>query len=147
MQGMSTTSAASCLEIDHGLHFHLRAHDRAGLGLLPERGRSHVAGPMFGPGRHDEPFPIEAALDLRGLLRLLYIVTPRSDVLRRQRLAKMGEDLSIAIELAERPQHVGLAAAWNRAERVCRELGEVIGETTGTQLGEAAVARLRKISR
>ncbi len=102
---------------------------------------------MFGPGRHDEPFPIEAALDLRALLRLLYIVTPRSDAPRRQRLAKMGEDLSIAIELAERPERVGLAAAWNRAERVCRELGEVIGETTGIQLAEAAVARVRRISR
>ena len=102
---------------------------------------------MFGPGRHDEPFPIEAALDLRALLRLLYVVTPRSDVLRRRRLAKMGEDISIAIELAGRPQRVGLAAAWNRAEHVCRELAEVIDETTATQLVEAAVARVKKISR
>ena len=144
---MSTTGAASCLQIDSGLHFPLRPYDRAGLGLPPERRRSHLVRPMFGPGRHDEPFPIEAALDLRALLRLLYIVTPRSDAPRRQRLAKMGEDLSIAIELAERPERVGLAAAWNRAERVCRELGEVIGETTGIQLAEAAVARVRRISR
>lgn len=147
MQGMSTTRAASCLEIDSALHFPLRPYDRAALGLPPERGRSHLAGPMFGPGRHDDAFPIDAALDLRALLRLLYVVTPRDDALRRKRLAKMGEDLSIAIELAGRPQRVGLAAAWNRAERVCRELGEVIGETTGTQLVDAAVARMRKISR
>ncbi len=102
---------------------------------------------MFGPGRHDDAFPIDAALDLRALLRLLYVVTPRNDALRRQRLAKMGEDLSIAIELAGRPQRVGLAAAWNRAERVCQELGEVIGETTGIQLVEAAVGRMKMISR
>ncbi len=97
---------------------------------------------MFGPGRADEPFPMEAAYDLRALVRLLYVTTPASDVERRRRLAKMGENLNIAIELAGRPQNVGVAAAWNRAESVCRELGEVIGDTSGAELVTAAVKRM-----
>lgn len=99
---------------------------------------------MFGPGRADEPFPFQAAADLRSLLRLLYLTTPKIDVLRRDRLRRMGENINIAIELAQRPQNVGMMAAHNRADSVCRELGEVIGETSGAELVGAAVSRMRK---
>jgi hypothetical protein len=97
---------------------------------------------MFGPSARDEPFPVQAAEDLRGLLRLLYVTTPSSDVQRRRRLAWMGSEMSIAIELAGRPAGVGVTAAWNRAERVCHELGDVIGETTASELVGAAVKRM-----
>jgi hypothetical protein len=96
---------------------------------------------MFGRAR-DEAFPTGAAEDLRGLLRLLYATTPSSDVHRRRRLAWMGSEISIAIELAGRPAGVGVTAAWNRAERVCHELGDVIGETSGAELVDAAVKRM-----
>jgi hypothetical protein len=99
---------------------------------------------MFGPSGHDEPFPMEAAYDLRALVRLLYLMTPASDVLRRVRLAKMGENINIAIELAGRPQKVGLMAAHNRADSVCRELAEVIGDTSGAELVTAAVKRMAR---
>jgi len=97
---------------------------------------------MFGPGGRDEPFPFRAAEDLRSLIRILYLAAPREDVERRHRLARMGENIGIAIDLAARPKRVGLQAAHNRADSVCRELAEMVGETSGAELVSAAVRRM-----
>lgn len=69
--------------------------------------------------RRDQPFPIEAARDLLGVVRAFYRSTPRDEVVKRQRLQAAGEHLETAIELAasSRDGGVGHRAAWENAER------------------------------
>ena len=77
-----------------------------------------------------DPFPIEAARDLLGLVRSLYAAAKQRDAGKRHlaRLAAAGRALSAAIELAQSsapgsPEH---ARAWDKAERATAELGMLV---------------------
>lgn len=97
--------------------------------------------------RNDEPFPIEVARDLLGILRLQWMATPADEVIRRQKLAAMCTSLRIAIELAVETEvgSVGQRAAWTRAKAVCVQLAEVVDHMTMAQpLLRAGEARLRR---
>lgn len=77
--------------------------------------------------RRDQPFPREQVRDVLGICRALYRAERASahpSPVRLQRLARIGDDLRVALELAEAgPDTVGHRAAWQRAEDAVRALG------------------------
>lgn len=80
----------------------------------------------LGP-RSNEPFPVEAARDLLGLVRSLYRATPKADAKRRDKLQAIGVELKLAIELgAARVGSLGHRAAWTRAETALAALADVV---------------------
>ncbi len=91
-----------------------------------------------------EPFPFQAARDLLGILRAMYGAARNEGSDRRRLLAirRVGEELRAAIDLAleHDPGTLGHAAAWTRAERATRELGDLCDVTTplAPTLGAAA---------
>lgn len=70
--------------------------------------------------RRDDPFPLEAARDLLGLIRTLYIARRHAGAPAHEleRIARAGREMQEAISLASssQPRSVGHAAAWKRAE-------------------------------
>ncbi len=83
----------------------------------------------------DEPFPIELVRDLLGIARSIHrLWATHGDAKRKlAELRVIGTDLRIALELAGKcePGTVGHAAAWNRAERATKALGELIDAFEG----------------
>ncbi len=93
--------------------------------------------------RHDDPFPVEGARDLLGLVRGMYRATPGSEVLKRERLRRIGESLKVAIELAEdcAPGTMGQRSAWKRAQEALLELASLMQITDrAAPIVEAAAA-------
>lgn len=80
-------------------------------------------------GSRPDPFPLEAVRDLLGVARAIYAATPAREKARRAALARVGEDLRVALELAAEssPGTVGERAAWARAERACEAIGRFVG--------------------
>jgi hypothetical protein len=80
-----------------------------------------------------EQFPLEAARDLLGVVRALWLAAKGEDA-RRAALTSVGLDLVLAIDnakampFANTPQQ---AAAWFVAERACAALGELLAGDTG----------------
>lgn len=85
-------------------------------------------------GRRDEAFPFEAVRDLLGVVRALYAAEKARGASRAElaRLATIGRDLVIAIELAvsTREGTVGQRAAWQRAEEATLRLSDVVDGLT-----------------
>lgn len=102
----------------------------------------------LGP-RVNEPFPVEAARDLLGLVRSLYRATPAADSTRREKLKAIGVELKLAIELgASRPGSLGHRAAWTRAETALVALADVVvtdekSEAVMRAAGDALVGQKR----
>lgn len=101
--------------------------------------------------RRDGPLPMDAVRDLLGLVRALYLATPRGEVVRRRKLQAIGVRLGEAIDLAAttKPDTVGHRAAWMRAEDAARDLGDVIDllERAETIVGASQRAVLHRIQR
>lgn len=99
---------------------------------------------------HEPPLPAQALRDLLGITRALYAQwraegRPAEEL---ERLKVAGRDLRVALELATGPvPHLGTTAAWNRAERATRILGELIGEADRLLPVVHAVARRAKLGR
>jgi hypothetical protein len=80
-----------------------------------------------------EQLPLEAVRDLLGICRALYaswrVHRPATENALGE-LRAIGQDLRAALELASRskPDTVGHRAAWNKAERAMRKLGELVNE-------------------
>lgn len=94
-----------------------------------------------------DAFPIEAARDVLGLLRAMYVVA-RDDgaTARAGRIQKIATEVRKAIELAERyePGTLGHSAAFSRADAVMRQLAEVVDCTTA--LEPVVLAASRRVS-
>jgi hypothetical protein len=105
-------------------------------------------GPMY--TRREEPFPLEAAVDLRAVARALYLVArSRGDRGAMAQLQRIGAELTLAIDLGQRCA-VGTAghqAALRRVEQAIAAIGNVLDPLMpATELLEAAQARvLRKM--
>ena len=98
--------------------------------------------------RHD-PFPIEAARDLLGLVRAVYAarVAEGADAVTLAKIAVVGIDLACALELGEAhgPGTLGHAAAWKRAERAATTAEDLVAITDGAeQIVRAAMGRVTK---
>lgn len=82
----------------------------------------------------DTPFPFETVRDLLGILRMMYVAATRhpGGEGKQRRIAKLGRELSRALQLAERhpPGSLGFTAAWERAEATVAQLGQVVDCTT-----------------
>ncbi len=80
-----------------------------------------------------EPFPLEAARDLLGVVRALWLAAKGDDA-KRAALTSIGLDLRLAIDnaktmpFANTPQQ---AAARFGAERPCAALGELLAAEAG----------------
>jgi hypothetical protein len=97
--------------------------------------------------RHD-PFPLEAARDLLGLVRAVYAARAAegAGAVTRARIAVIGVDLAEAVELgaAHRPGTLGHAAAWKRAERAAAAAADLVALTDGADaIVKAAMGRVR----
>lgn len=92
------------------------------------RGRRRQA-PRVLSIRHD-PFPLEAARDLLGLVRAVYAarVAEGAGAVTLAKVAAIGVDLAEAIELGERNRAgtLGHAAAWKRAERAACDAARAV---------------------
>ncbi len=100
--------------------------------------------PMAGRG---DRFPFEAARDLLGILRALYVATEREGGGQRrlEAILRCGRELAAAIALARqhRPFTLGHDAAWRRAEAATRQAMDLIESTTPIEPTlTAAVARV-----
>ena len=98
------------------------------------------------PSRGD-PFPFEAARDLLGILRALYVATEKEEGGKRrlEAILRCGRELGAAIALARRhePSTLGYDAAWRRAEAATRQAMDLIESTTPIEPTlAAAVARV-----
>ncbi|WP_437905603.1 hypothetical protein WME95_46225 [Sorangium sp. So ce327] len=96
--------------------------------------------------RHD-PFPLEAARDLLGIVRALYAEARArgASVADLHAIAAVGDDLRQAIALAEAhpPGTLGFSSAWARAERAAGRVGELAGAVApAAPIVRAAVARV-----
>jgi hypothetical protein len=98
--------------------------------------------------RRSDPFPFEAVRDLLGILRALYSVAHAERQERRCRaISRIGRELRTAVDLAlgNEPGTLGHAAAWERAERATRRLGDIIDCTLPLEPAvQAAAARVAR---
>jgi hypothetical protein len=97
------------------------------------------------PGRGDA-IPLEALRDLLAIVRALFVagLENKGHPVDLEVLRQIGSELAIALDLASRcdPDTLGHAAAWNRAERATKTLGELIDATMPLRpVLDAAVAR------
>lgn len=78
--------------------------------------------------RRFDPFPLTATRDLLGLVRVLYLHQRDRDATKAAKLQAIGEDLVLAVELGRtcRPGTAGHQAAWARAERAARQVGDCV---------------------
>lgn len=92
----------------------------------PARALRQILLPMY--TRRFEEFPLTATRDLLGLVRVLYLHQRDRDGTKAAKLRRIGEDLVLAVQLGStcRPGTAGHQAAWARAERAAREVGECI---------------------
>jgi hypothetical protein len=111
--------------------------------------------------RRDEPFPLEAVRDLLGVVRAIYAAAKRSNADKAElaRIAAIGKDLSLAIDLAAstRPGTVGHRAAFDRAEEATRRAGKLVdaltpaeplvGAAQGRVIGARAALKSRREER
>jgi hypothetical protein len=96
--------------------------------------------------RHD-PFPLEAARDLLGIVRALYAEARSrgASVADLHAIAAVGDDLRQAIALAEAhpPGTLGFSSAWARAERAAGRVGELADALApAAPIVRAALARV-----
>jgi hypothetical protein len=92
-------------------------------------------------------FPHEAVRDLLGLVRAIYAAAKTANAGRQElaRIAKVGAELSGALELAEKttPGTIGHDAAYRRAEAATLRVGELVDAITpAAPLIVAAQARV-----
>ncbi len=97
------------------------------------------------PGRGDA-IPLEALRDLLAIVRALFAagLENKGHPVELEALRQIGSDLATALDLAARcePDTLGHVAAWNRAERATKALGELIDSTMPLRpVLDAAVAR------
>ena len=94
-------------------------------------------------------FPVEAARDLLGLARAMYVVATRQgSTVTAGRLQRAGERLRLAIELAAEnpPKTMGHRAAWTHADDAIMLLAAVIDVTTPAEpVLEAAADRVLRV--
>jgi hypothetical protein len=95
-----------------------------------------------------DPFPFEEVRDLLGIVRAMYAAAKRRGAGERhlRAIRNVGSELRAAVDLAleYEPRTLGHAAAWQRAERATRALGELVDCTTPLEPTlEAAVRRIR----
>ena len=96
----------------------------------------------------EEHLPLEAVRDLLGVVRALYRAwrdqgRPANELAH---LETIGKDLRAALDLARRapPPSLGHAAAWARAERATKALGQIVGDAECLAPAvRAVVAKLR----
>ncbi len=99
------------------------------------------------PGRSD-PLPVEAVRDLLGIVRALYRagLEHRGHPITLEALRGIGTDLAEALELATRcqPDTLGHVAAWTKAERAAKALGELVDAAMPLKPAvDAALVRMR----
>jgi hypothetical protein len=80
-----------------------------------------------------EELPVEVIRDLLGICRALYAVWREHRPATENELGELrgiGQDLRAALELARKskPDTVGHRAAWGKAERAMRRLGELVSD-------------------
>jgi hypothetical protein len=94
-------------------------------------------------------FPFEAVRDLLGIVRAMYAAYEKQSgaAQRLDALRRIGCELRQATELALEHEvgSLGHAAAWQRAERATRRLGELVDCTT--PLEPTLVAAVRRLNR
>jgi hypothetical protein len=96
--------------------------------------------------------PIETVRDLLGITRALYLAWNAEGPAARERLRQLtviGRDLREALQLA-RSGHgtLGYSAAWDKAERATKALGELVDEYVPMRPAvTAAAARVRRGAR
>jgi hypothetical protein len=93
-----------------------------------------------------EQLPVEAIRDLLGICRALYAVWREHRPATENELGELrgiGQDLRAALELAKKskPDTVGHRAAWGKAERAMRRLGELVNEHDRLQPSITALVR------
>lgn len=97
-------------------------------------------------GQHGGQIPLETLRDLLGVARALYAVwSPSQGPVEMEELRGIGADLRDAYRLASRskPGTNAHRAAWTKAERATRQLGDLIGGfTTARSLVQTASVRL-----
>ncbi|AUX37929.1 MULTISPECIES: hypothetical protein [Sorangium] len=96
--------------------------------------------------RHD-PFPLEAARDLLGIVRALYAAARArgASVADLHAIAAVGDDLrqAIALAAAHPPGTLGFSSAWTRAERAAARVGELADALApAAPIVHAALARV-----
>lgn len=94
-----------------------------------------------------DPFPLEAARDLLGIVRALYAAarTRGASPAELRAIAAVGDDLRQALALASAhpPGTLGFSSAWARAERAANRVGELVdGLTPAAPVLRAAMARV-----
>jgi hypothetical protein len=95
-----------------------------------------------------DPFPFEEVRDLLGIVRAMYAAAKGRNAGARHlgAIRHVGVELRAAVDLAleHEPGTMGHAAAWRRAERATRALGELVDCTTPLEPTiEAAVRRIK----
>ncbi len=97
----------------------------------------------------DAAFPFEAVRDLLGIVRGMYAACEKQGGMsqRLDALRRIGGELRQATELALEHEvgSLGHAAAWQRAERATRHLGELVDCTT--PLEPTLTAAVRRLTR
>ena len=96
----------------------------------------------------DDPFPLEAARDMLGLVRLIYAARAcrQAGAVELRRIHAVGELLDCAVRAGRvaSPHTLLHAAAWQKAERACELISTLVGMTDGAEpIVLAAVARAR----
>jgi hypothetical protein len=92
-----------------------------------------VASDLSVSDQHGGPIPLETLRDLLGIARALYAAwVPREGPIEMEELRGIGADLRDAYRLAARSQPGTTAhrAAWVKAERATRQLGDLLGDFT-----------------
>ena len=99
--------------------------------------------------RRPDPFPFRAVRDLIGLLRAMHAAARERNAGARvlAHIERVGRELRDAYDLAvaTRPDTVGRRAAWARAEKATREVGDLVSLTDEFQpIVLAACKRVRR---
>jgi hypothetical protein len=98
------------------------------------------------PHGRGDAIPLEALRDLLAIVRALFAagLQNKGQPIDLEALREIGSDLATALDLAARcePDTLGHVAAWNRAERATKALGELIDRAMPLRpVLDAAVAR------
>lgn len=84
--------------------------------------------------RKNDPLPLEAMRDLLGVVRAMYAATKERGASRHElaKITRVGKQLSSAIAqaMASRPGEAGYHEAWRHAERVTRDVMDLIDALT-----------------
>lgn len=98
------------------------------------------------PPNPRDQLPLEAVRDLLGVCRGLYRAWSEHRPATENALGELraiGQDLRAALDLASRtkPDSVGHRAAWTKADRACRKLGELVSDQDKLRLPIDALVR------